>query len=144
MEFFSLNGNRRLCEKCLCAMNIMFKSIFKPLLMKHPPLNKGLQGMHLTDAPHSSSCPAYQGLRGLECETTVQKKTNQPMLEGEGSRETVWNAACSDVRFILLACVIPSFIIWFGNSAELVLNILHENTTEILLSLGWVTDLTEK
>lgn len=74
MEFFSLNGNRRLCEKCLCAVNIMFKSIFKLLLMKRHPLNKGLQGMHLTDAQHISSCPAYQGSRGLECETTVQKE----------------------------------------------------------------------
>lgn len=74
MEFFSLNGNRRLCEKCLWAMNIMFKSIFKLLLMKHHHLNKEIQGMHLTDAQRISSCPAYQDPRALECETSVQKE----------------------------------------------------------------------
>lgn len=74
MEFFSLNGNRRLCEKCLCAMNIMFKSVFKPLLMKHHPLNKELQGTCLIDAQHISSCPAHQAPCGLECETIVQKE----------------------------------------------------------------------
>lgn len=66
------------------------------------------------------------------------------MLEGEGSREAAWNAAWSDVRFIPLARVFRSFIIWFGNSAELVLNTSHRSVTEILLSLEWVKDLTEK
>lgn len=74
MEFFSLNGNRRLCEKCLCAMNITFETIFKLLLMKHHHLNKGLQGMHLTDAQYISSCLVYQDSRALECETSIQKE----------------------------------------------------------------------
>lgn len=42
--------------------------------MKHHPLNKGLQGMRITDAKHISFCPAYQGPRGLGCETTVQQE----------------------------------------------------------------------
>lgn len=71
---------------------------------------------------------------GFRVWNTSSKRT---MLEGEGSRETAWKAAWSDVRFIPLAHVFRSFIIWLGNSAELVLNTSHRSGTEILLSLGW-------
>lgn len=95
MEFFRLNGNRRLCEKCLCAMNIMFESIFKLLLMKHHHLNKELQGMQLTDAQCISSCLAYQDPRALECETSIQKEHFQKEKGGgkepEMQLEVMWD-----------------------------------------------------
>lgn len=104
MEFFSLNGNRRLCEKCLCAMNIMFKSFFKLLLMGHHPLNKERAFYRCT----TYQLLNYRGTRGLKCETTVQK---EPCWKGRqtGKQPEKQLGVMRDLFSLLMFSVVSSY-----------------------------------